>query len=99
MSINKTEPKRYGQPRAKYGQIKLQWGYTRDDGEDTFMCYGGHAGGKRDVRLVMSVLNEKRYSFLDKNFTPSLLQELEDRGYDIKTLKFSIDKKKEHLDD
>jgi hypothetical protein len=97
--INNTKPKRYGQPKARYGQIKIQWGYTKDDGEDTFMCYGGHTGGRRDVRLVMSVLNEKRYSFLDNKFESSLLQELEDRGYDIKTLKFSIEEKDENLDD
>lgn len=87
---------KYGQPKAKFGQIKVQYGYSRYDGEDHFMCYGGHEGSRRDARLLMHAINEKRYCVHSKKYEKSLIEELEERGYDIKTLKISIEKKEQN---
>ena len=84
---------KYGQPRAKFGQVKIKYGYSAYDGEDLFMCYGGHLGGKRDSRLMMHAINSKQFNVLEGKYEPSLIEELEARGYDTKTLVFSVEKK------
>jgi hypothetical protein len=47
---------------------------------------------KPDGHLLQIYLNCERYSF-DGTIMPSLVKELESRGYDITTLKFSIQRK------
>lgn len=84
---------KYGQPSAKFGQIKIQYGYSKHEGEDHFMCYGGHENSRRDVRLLMSSINEKRYNRISGKYENSLMEELEERGYDLRTLKISVEKK------
>lgn len=42
-----------------------------------------------DMYLIHNALFNKRYN-LDNGFDPSLIDELESRGYDTKTLKFAV---------
>lgn len=80
--------KRYRKPKAKDGQLLVKYG--QEDGErDLFYCWPDNDSGmKRDVRLLMLAL--ERNEVWDGK---SVRQELEDRGYDITTLKFTISKK------
>lgn len=72
-------------PRAKAGQLKAQWGKLPDESPDIVYAWGDGCS-KRDGALL-------NYFFTHTpNKAESLLKELEDRGYDIRTLKFSIEK-------
>lgn len=83
--------KRYGPPRPKQGQSKVQWGSTADDGEDFFMCYGGQQSGKAVSRLLMHTINERTWNRFTEKYEPSLVEKLEAAGYNTKTLKISVD--------
>lgn len=79
--------KRYRTPTAKAGELLVKYGKEFGD-EDLFYCYGGEGATHGDSNLVMSAFNnEKLYN------GNGLIKELELRGYDIKTLTFSIKKK------
>jgi len=84
--------KRYRAPKAKPGQIKVQWGKLPDDNPD--LCFAwGDGIPHPDVCLLQNALAGKHYSLIDKKWDIGLLEELERRGYDITTLKISISKK------
>jgi hypothetical protein len=96
--------KRYRAPKAKPGQLKAQWGKWPGDAPE--LCYAWGSGvSKRDANLMHDMLcgkrarravgDERPQLGLPIIYAPSFLQELEVRGYDITTLKFSIQKKKE----
>lgn len=80
--------------------------YGRDDDNNIDVCFAWGSGcEKADARLLHSVMTTKQCRPAwpsDKEWnTPfphvyeqSFLEELEARGYDLKTLKFSIKKKK-----
>lgn len=96
--------KRYRAPKAKPGELKAQWGKWPGDLPE--LCYVWGAGiSKRDANLMHDMLCEKRarLAFGDDRlklgppiiYDKSFLQELEARGYDITTLRFSIQKKTE----
>jgi len=89
---------KYGKPRAKFGEIKIKWGYSAREGEDFFMCYGGHIGGRRDSRLLFYTLTDRPFDRMTEKYRPSLMDELERRGYDTKTLVISVQKKPELLE-
>lgn len=82
---------------AKPGELKALWGRAdRHDGPD--VCYvWGQGVDRADGRLLHTYLSTERmtYAFpsMDIKYEPSLLDELEARGYDITTLKISIKKK------
>ncbi len=79
--------KRYRTPKAKEGELLVKYG--NDGGDiDLFYCYQGDATMKRDSKLLS-------YAFesIDILGDGCLRKELENRGYDITTLKFSIMKK------
>lgn len=82
--------KRLRAPKAKAGELLVKYG--RDGGdEDLFYCYpDNNCGMKRDSKLLM--LAFERTAILQEDGR-NLRQELEARGYDITTLKFSIMKK------
>lgn len=87
--------KRLRAPTAKPGQLKAQWGRLPHNGPD--LCYAwGDGCHKADSHLLHNALCAKTPpSPLSPNepWLPSLLEELEARGYDITTLRFSISKK------
>lgn len=85
--------KRFRQPKAKPGQLKVQWGKLNGDDPDLVFAYGGAGAQGCDSRLLY-------YYFCSKKVTGneielSLFEELEKRGYDMTTFKFSIERKKE----
>ena len=77
--------KRWRKPTAKTGELKVAFG--KYEGElDIFYCYPENESGmSRDSRMLSAFFEWlKGYDGL------TLRQELERRGYDITTLKFSV---------
>ena len=82
--------KRYRKPVAKDGELLVRYGKEYGD-EDLFYCYpDNECGMKRDSKMLMLAF-ERTVIFQEDGRT--LRQELEARGYDITTLKFSVMKK------
>lgn len=82
-------------PVAKDGQLKVQYG--KHPGERQFgIVYAWGAGcPKSDMHLIHNAISSERYSVLNDSWNASLIDELISRGYDITTLKFTIEKKKD----
>jgi hypothetical protein len=84
--------KRYRRPKVIEGQIKMQRG--RVDGDDPDMCiFYGDDTPRCDRALVMNTLCFNTYDTGTRESKPSLIDELEARGYDLDTLQFSIKRK------
>jgi len=81
--------KRYRKPKLKDGQIIFQRG--KIDG-DIDMCIFYENIPRCDVSLVMYYLAAENINYRGGE-CKSFLQELENRGYDLDTLRFSINKK------
>lgn len=102
--------KRYRRLQAKPGELKAQWGKA-ETYEDPDLCYAWGAGIRTcDGRLLHSALTQKwsrtNYDaplgsprFMWSVYDPSFVEELESRGYDLTTLKFSIQKKVQKMDE
>lgn len=84
--------KRYRRPNAKEGEVKMQWGNV--DGDIGICSAWRNPADKCDSRLLYYMLCSHRYSY-DGKIESSFVEELEKRGYDLTTFKFSIQKKKE----
>ena len=87
--------KRYRTPTAKPGELKA--GYGREDrhcSPNLVYVWGGEGGQKPDARVLGSALEDKRHGYAFPSMVleqrPSLIEELEARGYDITTLRFTI---------
>lgn len=82
---------------AKDGQIKVGWG--REPHETPDICYAwGNGVPKGDANMVMHALSSERLRPTltgNPQWEKSILDELEERGYDLTTLKFSIQKKEQ----
>ena len=80
--------------KAKEGEIKLQWGKLPHDNPDIIISWGD--GCKTDSRFVMNTFCSKtpdpHTQPIFSKMRPSFVEELEARGYDITTIKFSISK-------
>lgn len=76
--------------KAKPGQLIAWYGkLERGDSPDFCVAYGGEGASKPDGGILC-------HTFCDVklwDWGTSLLQELEKRGYDLETLKFSIQQK------
>ena len=88
-----------GIPRARPGQLKLQWGKLADHNPDFIGCHG-EGVPKADVNMLFCFISQKirRLDLDDPNnqlgfYDPSFIEELEARGYDTRTLKISVEKK------
>lgn len=84
--LNSSKKKYLRAPKAKPGELKVAWGKEKGDDPELFFCWG-QGTSKRDNNLLMHFFSQK--------MTPegkSISQELQERGYDISTLKFSISK-------
>jgi hypothetical protein len=88
--------KRYRAPRQKPGVLRAYYG--RVDGNAPDVCYqwGGSGANRRDGHLLNYYLSSRRLNWKGEE-EPSLIEELEKRGYDLSTLKFSIEQKKPEL--
>jgi hypothetical protein len=87
--------KRYRTPTAKPGEVKIVYGRASHyDQPDLCAVWGGKGAAKPDARMVMHALTEPRSEYCIKTMkrvpAPSLIEELEARGYDITTLRFTI---------
>lgn len=81
--------------KAKPGQLVAGWG--KSDGMVDICFAWGDGVSRSDAHLLNTVFASKRFrptGISDYETTPSLIKELESRGYDITTLKFSVEKKK-----
>lgn len=83
-------------PKAKPGELVMRWGKMPHDTPE--MCYAwGEGASQRDTVLLHVVIASQHpdpvVQPLFSKMKPSLLEELEARGYDLTTLKFSILKK------
>lgn len=90
--------KRWRTPTAKPGEIKIAYGKVdRHSNPDLCVAWGEGVDMRCTGRLIMHAITEKRlrakFSSPGYEYEPSLLEELEARGFDITTLKISIQRK------
>jgi hypothetical protein len=84
--------KRYRAPKIKDGELKAQWGKLPHYNPDMIIV-NGQGVPKCDANLLYSTLFSERYSPSLMAWNKPFYEELESRGYDLTTLKFSIQKK------
>lgn len=82
--------KRWRVRNYRPGELSVYWGIA-DSGERPDVIFSGGVGVPRCDRALMHCVFGTQREILGK-FNPSLLDELQSRGYDITTLKFSIQK-------
>jgi hypothetical protein len=87
------EMKRWRAPKAKPGELKVQWGKLPNEFCPDLTFSWGKGCHKADVNLLYYHLTGKRFWPGSYEHDPGLVEELEKRGYDITTLKFTIQKK------
>jgi hypothetical protein len=97
--------KRLRRRKAKPGQLIAYYGKLPHDGPDVVFAWGGSGASKHDGALLHHMLASKRLEVVlgeeerkhtrcgHHIFGKSFIQELEDRGYDITTIYFSIEQK------
>lgn len=91
--------KRLRKPKLEDGELKMYWGREPNDRPDIMLAWQGDRSMKRDTNLLHYFMCSKHPDpdaqpiFSKMNL--SLIEELDARGYDLTTLKFSIKKKKE----
>jgi hypothetical protein len=89
--------KRLRKPKLKDGELRVYWGREPRDAPDVMFAWQGKSEMRRDTRLLHYHLATQSPDVfatpLFSKMNPSLLEELEARGYDLTTLKFSIMKK------
>ena len=83
---------------AKLGEIKIAWGRVdAHNSPDLCVAWGDGTDMKCTGMLMLHAFTEKRLrpSFRRPGYEyePSLIDELEERGFDITTIKFTIQKK------
>ena len=84
--------KRYRQPVVKKGEIKVKWA---SDGGTPCLVYAWGEGLRKQHIIPLLDAFERAPNDLHRT-TKSLAQELEDNGFDITTLRFTIKKKVTH---
>ena len=89
--------KRLRKPKLKDGELMVYWGRLPHDNPDVIYAWQGDASMKRDSAALHYYLGCKRpdpqVTPIFSKMLPSMIEDLESRGYDITTLKFSIMKK------
>lgn len=96
--------RRYRRRNAKPGQLLVYYGKLPHNNPDIVFAWGGEGADKHDAMLLHYALSCKRQRMVygperERNgghplvFDPSVIEELESRGYDITTLTLSIQKK------
>lgn len=89
--------KRYRVPEPKPDTLKVCWGRADSYSEPSLVYVYPDRDGKAATRLLMTALEGDRYA---PDFGPrgykvekSVAKELEERGYDLTTLKLTIKRK------
>jgi len=89
--------KRFRKPKLKDGELRVYWGKVPHENPDIVLAWQGNPLMKRDTNMLHSFLCSKNPDPFAKPLfsvmNPSMIEELEARGYDLTTLKFSIMKK------
>jgi len=90
--------KRWRTPVAKTGEIKICWGRVdRYNNPDLCVAWGDGTDMKCTGRLIMNSITDKplrpKFPGPGYEYTTSLVDELEARGFDITTLRITIQKK------
>lgn len=89
--------KRFRKPKMKDGELRMYWGKLPHDNPDVVLSWQGDRSMKCDTALLHYVVCSPKPSLthmpLFSKMELSLIDELIARGYDITTLKFSIQKK------
>lgn len=88
---------RFRKPKLKDGELRMYYGKLPGDSPDVIYAWQGDRSMKRDSAMLHYMLGTRRPDpFKQPMFSemlPSFIEELEARGYDITTIKFSIMKK------
>ena len=96
--------KRYRKPVVKEGELHIYWGREDRHSSPDVIYHNGPGTSRGDSRLLHNALGcETQHLNLDAplgsprlnwvKYEPSLFKELEDRGYDLTTLRFYVKKK------
>ena len=90
--------KRITTPVAKPGELIARWGRVDRHSAPSIVYAYPDRSGKSDSRVLCDAIEGPRCSpsstpFGGYDVNPSLVEELESRGYDITTLRISIKKK------
>lgn len=85
--------KYYKRVHAKDNQLLLRYGKADSYSGDDLVVAHGKECSSTDSSLLMQLITSDTLVYNSTKTEPSFLQELEKRGYDIKTLKISIEKK------
>lgn len=91
-------------PTVRDGELHMYWGREDRHSSEDVIYHNGLGARREDCRLLHSVIgSESQHLNLDApicsprldwvKYNPSLLDELENRGYDLTTLRFYIRKK------
>jgi hypothetical protein len=84
-------------PKAKPGQLVVAWGRVDRHSNPSVVYAYPDRDGKCDSRVLCDALEGERYqpTLSRPGYTveKSLLEELEERGYDLTTLRITISKK------
>lgn len=90
--------KRLRKPKLHDGELRAYWGRAdKHDAPDVVLAWQGDRMMKRDTNMLHYYMCSKRVDPLAKplysSMQPSMIEELEARGYDITTIEFRIRKK------
>lgn len=89
--------KRLRKPKLKDGELRMYWGREPHGNPEVMLAWLGDSAMKRDINLLFYHLccqhPDPHAKPIFSKMNPSLIEELDARGYDLTTLKFSIMKK------
>jgi hypothetical protein len=77
----------------KDNEIIVKWAKEPTESEEDICFFNGSQIDVSDVSMVHSMLTKEHHHPYDDSWSPSFIEELKSRGYDISTLKFCISKK------
>lgn len=81
--------KRYRVRIAKPGRLEAYFGKSEDGDIDIVYSHGGGGASRSDARLLCHFFEVLKYKLFEDDL--SLLGHLKQRGYDVTTLRFSIE--------
>jgi hypothetical protein len=97
-----------GKPTVRPGELHIYYGVLDRHSAPDVIYHSGDGCCRSDRALLHHVIGSQRQRFIygeearkegtNFKFDPSLLDELEARGYDLATLRFSIKKKEPRHD-
>lgn len=85
--------KRWGRPKMQDGKLDVWFGRLHGDGPDLCVQSGEGCGGSSTRGFVLGFFTGGHPHSGAQGFEQSFLKEMETRGFDISTLRFSIRKK------